>query len=299
MRKEIAIIGGGKVGTALGYLLGRRGFSITAVCCRALERAKASQAHTGGFATTDVVEAASSAQVVFISTKDDQIEEMCQAIAYGGGFRRGDVVLHFSGALSLDCLKAAREEGAFVGSVHPLQSFATVEDAIRNLPGSFFGVTASEVALVIAQSIVKALGGRSLEIKEEDKPLYHAAACIVSNYLVSLIHFGEEVASAIGFSEEQAREAFRPLIKGTLSNIANQGSLKSLTGPISRGDVGTLKMHLENLDAVSVEQRSLYAELGRYTARLALKKGSIDRYQYGVMEQLFLEHEAKRRKNCG
>jgi len=287
MSREIAIVGGGKVGTALGYLLSRKGFMITAVACRSGESAQAAQAYTGGLATTDVVEAARSASIVFISTKDDQIEEVCCRIAQGGGFRSDGFVFHFSGALSLDCLNPAKESGAATGSIHPLQSFADVEDAIEHLPGSFFGVTAPKTVLDLAREVVDALGGRFLLIKEKDKPLYHAAACVVSNYLVALLHLGEEIMSAAGISEQQAREAFWPLVAGTLENIRSKGTVRALTGPISRGDMGTLKMHLVELHAVLPRQSGVYNELGRYTAEIALKKGGIDRFQYELLNQLF------------
>ncbi len=299
MLREIAVVGGGKVGTALGYLLSKRGFEITAVFCRSLDKARASQIYTGGLATADMIEAARSARTVFICTRDDEIEKTCQTISRGEGFQKGGSVFHFSGALSIQCLAAAKEKGAFIGSIHPLQSFATVEDAISHIPGSFFGVTACKDALPLARSIVKALDGRYLEVKDEDRPAYHAAACIASNYLVSLIHFAVGVASTIGISREQAGEALWPLIEGTLDNIASEGPVKALTGPISRGDVGTLKMHLGKLRAASAEELSLYTELGRYTAKLALEKGSIDHRQHRAVARLFSRRARERRKNCG
>ncbi|MDI6892813.1 MAG: DUF2520 domain-containing protein [Actinomycetota bacterium] len=273
--KTFAIIGAGKVGTAIGHILQEKGFNIVAVASRSQESLDRAREFISGFKTHDVTKAARLADVVTITTNDDQVEPVCKKIAQEGGFNSEDIVFHVSGALSTNALNAAKKNGAKVGSIHPLQSFATVEGAICQLPGSVFGITAEEDILPLARGIVKALGGTAVVVKDEDKPLYHAAACVASNYFVGLIHFAQSIYEGLGVSREVALKALLPLIKGTLANIESQGSTRALTGPIARGDVVPVKQHLDAFGSKIPEKKKLYCELGKYTTLVALEKGTI------------------------
>lgn len=273
---KISIIGAGKVGTALGFLLQKKGFKIAAVSSRNKETLDKALAYIKAVATTDLVEAARLGEVIFITTKDDAIEKICCEIAAGGGFQKGNFVFHTSGALSNVVLKSAKESSAFVGSIHPMQSFADVEGAIRQLPHSVFGITAEEPALSVARGIVEALRGEIVLIKDEDKPLYHAAACVVSNYLVSLIYFSQKLYSHLKIEPKIALKAFPPLMKGTLNNVERLGTVDALTGPIARGDIETVKQHLDSLKEVSQEALEFYQVLGRETVEIAFEKKTID-----------------------
>lgn len=283
MKKEdlrVAIVGAGTVGISIGHLLQSKGFDIVAVASRSsvsLERAK-------GFVksalATDVVEAAKRANLIFITTNDDQIEPVCQQIAQGGGFRQGDTVFHMSGALSTEVLESARSKRAKVGSIHPLQSFASIIQAIEILPGSTFGVTADGRILPLAQEIVGALGGKAILVRDEDKPLYHAAACATCNYVVALFHYAQSIYKSLGIDNEVSREALLPLVKGTVANIARaeKGQIaKVLTGPIARGDTKIVSKHLEAFDEKLPHLRQLYCQLGVYTTQVAFEKGTIDK----------------------
>lgn len=272
---KVSIIGAGTVGTAVGYLLKESGYEIAAIAARHRETLEAAHLYTGGFITTDVVEAASMGNLIFITTPDDQIEKVCEAISVGGGFKPGDTVFHMSGALSNTILMSAKGAGAGTGSIHPMQSFASVDMAIKHLPGSVFGITVDDKGLPLARQIVEALGGEGVLVRDEDKPLYHAAACAVCNYFVTLIRYGETLYESIGIPRKMAIKAFLPLLRGTLGNIENYGTAKALTGPIARGDVGTIKKHLVALEKAVPEGTDLYKLLGRYTVKLASEKGTI------------------------
>jgi len=273
--RRFAIIGAGKVGTAIGHILQKKGFNIVAVASRSQESLDRAQEFIYGYKTQNVVEAAKLADAILITTNDDQVEPVCRKIAQYGGFDSEDIVFHVSGALSTDVLNTARAFGAKGGSVHPLQSFATVEGAVCHLPGSVFGITAEEEILPLAREIVEALGGSAVVVKDENKALYHAAACVASNYFVSLIHFAQSIYGDLGVSKEIALKALLPLIKGTLANIESQGTAAALTGPIARGDMGPIKKHLTAFDGKIPEKKKLYCELGKYTTLVALEKGTI------------------------
>lgn len=285
-KKRFAIIGAGKVGIAIGHLLQEKGFDIVAVGSRSQESLGRAQKFISGFKTQDIVGTAKMANVILITTNDDQVESVCNVIAQGGGCGAGDVIFHVSGALSTDVLNAAKKCGTLAGSIHPLQAFATAEGAISNLPGSVFGITVPQEVLPLAEEIVGALGGTAIEVRDEDKALYHAAACIASNYFVGLIHFAKSIYENLGVSEEVALQALLPLIRGTLANMESQGTSASLTGPIARGDIGSIKKHLAALEKKVPEKEKLYCELGKYTTLVALEKGTIDEDQQKALYQL-------------
>ncbi len=275
--QQVSIIGAGIVGTAVGKALESRGYKIAAVSARSQASLDRAGSYLNAHETTSVVEAAKLGNLIFITTSDDYIQEACEEIALNGGFDTDDIVFHMSGALSLSVLDAAKSKGAQTGSLHPLQTFATIDAAIDNLPGSVFGVTAHDEALSVAEDIVQVLGGIAVLVNDEDKVVYHAAACVVSNYLVSLVHLGESLYGEIGIPGNIAGKAFKPLLKGTVDNIEKYGAAQSLTGPIARGDIGTVRKHLEALARTAPWALPVYCELGAYTAQVAVEKGSIDK----------------------
>ncbi len=286
-KDTIAVIGLGKTGTAIGHLLGRAGYRIVAVTGRTGAAQQNRIAYTGGvaFPADANAEAASLATCIFITTPDDTIAAVCRDIAENGGIQRGDKVIHTSGAGGLDLLESARAAGAKVASIHPLQSFADVDGAIRNIPGSTFGVTAEAELREWSAEIVRELGGIPLEVPDAVKPLYHAAACLASNYLTTLIHTVEEMYLALGLGRDEAMRAFWPLVRGTLGNIETRGTVQALTGPIVRGDAGTIARHLDVLRKILPAYLPVYRTLGLLTVELAEKRGTLARDQLASIER--------------
>lgn len=276
-RENVAIIGLGRAGTAIGHLLSRAGYPIVAVTSRSRSTLRDRVRYTGGKAFTAAgnAEAASLATCILIATPDDAIASVCDEITRQGAVHPGDKVIHLSGAGGLDLLASARAVGASVASIHPLQSFADVESAIRNIPMSTFGITADEELREWSTALVRELGGTPFDVPESIKPLYHAAASMASNYLTTLIHMVEEIYLSLGLSRDEALRAFWPLIAGTLKNIETRGSVQALTGPISRGDAGTVEQHLRVLQEKCPVFLSAYCAMGLLTADLAVKKGTL------------------------
>ncbi len=280
-KKTVAIIGAGRVGSSVGFLLKRAGYPVAAVTARnAATAAKAVSFIGGGEHLTDVAGAASKADIVFITTPDRVIKEVCEKIAAAGALRPGAVVVHMSGAHSIDLLSAARTAGACRAVVHPLQSLASREEGIKNLPGSYFRVEADSEALETAKDIVKALGGIELIMPKwssgnDSAALYHAGAVAVSNYFVALVDYGLSFYEALGADKKEALQAVLPLIRGTLHNIETLGIPDALTGPITRGDAQTVRDHLDAMGKRTPELVSLYKELARQTVAVARDKGSI------------------------
>jgi predicted short-subunit dehydrogenase-like oxidoreductase (DUF2520 family) len=196
-----------------------------------------------------------------------------------------------SGALPAEILAPLKERGAAVGSLHPLQSFASVEQAAANLPGSFFAVQGDDRAIETALKIIEDLGGKPFMIESRDKALYHLGACVASNYLVALVHFAVYIYKAIGMSGEQAVGALMPLLRGTLANIEILVPVQALTGPVARGDLGTIERHLEAIRGLEPGLAEFYRTLGRYTTKVAVEKGSIDKVEAERLFSIFREKE--------
>lgn len=285
-KDSIAIIGLGRVGTAVGHLLRNAGYEIVAVVDRSPEVLERGVGYTGGVATHDPLQAALAGTSIFITTPDDIIELVCSEIAKGGGFGPGKRAVHMSGAGGLDLLESARISGAQVATIHPLQSFVDIEGVIANIPGSTFSVTAEGEIKEWAVRIVKDLGGIPFFVADADKPLYHAAACMASNYLVTLINLVEEMYRYLGMEGDEAIRSFWPLVKGTLRNIEGRGIAKSLTGPIARGDIGTIRGHLEILEERMPHILRLYRELGLFTVDIALTNNSLSEERAGEIQSL-------------
>ncbi len=288
-KSSFAIIGAGKVGSALGILLKEQGYQPVGVASRSFVSARRLAETLQTAACQDVAEAAELADLVFITTTDREIEAVAGSLARKGVCRQGQIIIHTSGALASDIMAPVRQQGAAAISMHPLQSFTSVESAKENLPGSCFALEGDEWALPRVMEVVDALQGRYFVIRAEDKPLYHAAAVVASNYLVSLVHLSSTIYQRLGLDEAQAMDALFPLIQGTLNNIAKSGPAAALTGPVARGDGTTLKGHLKALRKMDWRVSEAYRALGSYTVGVAMENGSITTNEGASLSKLFLE----------
>ncbi len=270
----VAIIGPGKVGCALGRRLSGHGFRVAAVAGRTAAQGREAVRFIGaGQASGSPAIAARKAECVLITTADRSIGLTAERIAAAGGFRAGQVVFHCSGAYGPELLAPARKAGAAVGALHPLQSFASAEQALRRLRGTFFTFEGDAAAAPAARRIVRAAGGRFLPIAPGNRALYHAASCVLSNYLVALADLGLEMMEHAGVPRAAVADAAQPLLRGTLENVKALGTPQALTGPVARGDVETVRRHMEALRDQPPQFLRLYAELGRYTVSVARRKG--------------------------
>jgi len=290
-KPSLAFVGTGKVGSALAVCLHRRGYPVAAVYNRTREKAVATARETRAAVADDPAGAARLAEVVFITTSDGAIGLLDERIGEGGGWRRGQTAVHTSGAQGAAVLRRAREAGAAAVSLHPLQSFAGLEAALENLPGSWFAMEGDEEAFVTAREMVEDLEGRVFQVDTAAKPLYHAAACVASNYLVSLMYLATGWFEPFGLGRDQAFRALWPLVRGTLNNIERLGVARALTGPVERGDASTIAGHLAVLPRG--QEEDLYRRLGRYTVTVARAKGSIDGPTGAALESLFLGKDEK------
>jgi predicted short-subunit dehydrogenase-like oxidoreductase (DUF2520 family) len=280
---KTGFIGAGTTGTALAVRLSQKGWPVVAVSSRTLSSAqKLARRVSNCQAYPTTQELADVAEMVFITTPDDVIAEVCGKVQW----HKGQSVLHCSGAHSVDILEPAKEPGAAVGSFHPLQTFADVDQAIKNLPGSTFALEAEEPLLSTLKELVHLLNGNWVRLGSGDKVLYHTAAVFACNYLVTLVKLALDLWKDFGVSSKEATRALLPLLKGTLNNIDNIGVPDCLTGPIARGDLGTIERHLRALDAKDPSLLTTYKELGLQTIPIALAKGKVNEQKAEEMRAL-------------
>jgi len=279
----VGFVGAGTVGTALAVSLYRAGYPIVAVASRSFSSARKLAglvANCHPYQTAQ--EVADVAELVFITTPDDVISHIASEVKW----RKGQNVIHCSGAHSIDILESAERLGAKVASFHPLQTFASIDEAINNLPGSTFALEAQEPLLSRLKELCSSLNGKWVELKPGDKVLYHIAAVFVSNYVVTLIKLALDLWRSCGVPPKEATKSLLPLLKGTVNNIDNIGLPDCLTGPIARGDLGTISKHLNALETENSSVLTTYRDLGLQTIPIALASGKIDKHRAEEMKAL-------------
>jgi predicted short-subunit dehydrogenase-like oxidoreductase (DUF2520 family) len=274
---EFAIIGAGKVGKALACLLAQAGYSFVGAASRSLESAKAARRFVGsGVAASNPSDLAPKADLIFITTPDGAIAEVCESLVRAGALTPGAVVAHCSGALPSSVLLPAREAGCAIGSLHPCQAFASAGQAVRVLPGSTCCIEGDLAAVEALEEVARVLRMHIVKVPTSAKALYHAAACVASNYAVALQHAAVRLYEAAGIDREEALQCLLPLLQGTVSNLERAGLPGALTGPVERGDTETVAGHLAAIAKAAPDLLPMYREMGRLTVDVALAKGKID-----------------------
>jgi predicted short-subunit dehydrogenase-like oxidoreductase (DUF2520 family) len=296
---DISIIGPGKVGTALGVLCARAGWNVVAVGGGRRNSAQAAaRAIDNSTRVMSAAEAAGAADLVLITVPDDMIAEVCTQLARAKAFRPQAVVAHCCGALGSEALEPARACGAQTGSIHPLQTFPTVQAAVEKLPGAFCFIEGSPHACEVLESLAKAIGAVPMRIEGQGKALYHAAAAVASNFMVTLL---DAAATMIGRAladadRDKAMAALGPLVQATLTNVLQLGPERALTGPIARGDIETVRRHLDAVEQVSPQLAAMYRQLGAMTVDLAVRKGTLSETAAGNLKHILtgtLKNEAQ------
>jgi predicted short-subunit dehydrogenase-like oxidoreductase (DUF2520 family) len=270
--ERIGFIGVGKVGTAFGTRLAEQGFPVRgAMDIIPAEASRFAGSIEGCTIYSSAQALADAMDFVFITTPDDVIGEVAKAVKW----TPGTTVIHCSGANSAAVLAPARDNGCHVGCMHPCNSFASIQQSLENLPGSTFTLEAEEPVLSDLKSFVASLNGRWMKLREQDKALYHASVCIASNYFYTLVHLATDLWKHFDISQADAVSASMPVLTGTLNNIEHVGFPGCLTGPIARGDVSTIRKHIEALAEKEPSLVSLYKALGLQTIPIGQAKGTL------------------------
>jgi len=274
---NIGIIGAGRVGCAFGIGLKNSGFSVTGVYSRSDESQRFLCSKLEINCINSLRETVKNSEVILISVSDNSIKDVAGEIIQKteAEYVKLKTFIHLSGALTSEVLESLHKAGAFVGSLHPVQTFADRENGWKKLYNIYYGFEGCDKARGIALKIIETFEGKIIHIDKKDKPSYHMAACIISNYTVTLSYVAGKILENIGIGREDAAKAFLPLIQNTVDNIGKLGSVDALTGPISRGDYKVVEEHVKALEGLEPQIRDIYKILGQSTIDLALEKGTL------------------------
>lgn len=274
-KPEVSIIGTGRLGSALAIALAEEGYSIGALVARRRENARRAAGLLDVSSRVLAVKQLADrplSDLVLIATPDDQILKVVEALAKVDSELDGKpTVLHTSGALSSDILTPLRKKGWSAGSLHPLVSVSEPKAGARLLRSAFWCVEGDKRAVSIGRSIVRDLDGQSFSIDPSNKPLYHAAAVMVSGNVTTLFDVALEMLRQCGLNRTQARRALLPLLGSAVDNLNKMDPVAALTGTFARGDVKTVKRHLAALNG-NEPILEIYRVLGQWALEMAAPK---------------------------
>lgn len=269
----IGIIGVGRVGSAIGYTLRKNKKQI--IGATDINNRKVKKFYRLlkiKYQYLNAIEIAKKSNLLFITTQDSQIEKVYQEIL--PYLRKRTVIIQCSGALSNRIFKNKKRKDIITIGLHPIQTFTSNQQSIKAIRNIYYAIEAEGEAKKIAQSIIKDLQGRPIFIKSKDKPLYHVMCVFASNYLVTLMSAVLDIANELEIKPTLAFKILTPLINQTFNNIKRNGVQKSLTGPIERGDIETIKTHFEILNKKTPELIPLYQTMGLKALDLLKSKKS-------------------------
>jgi len=208
--------------------------------------------------------------VIILAVPDDAIRPLAGVLADAGTIGSQQVVLHLSGVHGQEALGPLVGSRAALGSLHPLQTISDPERAAERLKGAWAAVEGMPRAVEAAERLAQDVGLRPFRIASQAKPMYHAGAVFASNYFVVVEAVAQRLLRHAGLTDAEAWQALRPLVEGTLENLARLGPVGALTGPVARGDEATVRRHVE---ALTQDDAALYRVLGRAALELAQKRG--------------------------
>lgn len=264
---EIGIVGAGKVGCSIGKYLKEHGVSVAGYSSRTKESVESAATFTDTTAYHSLRELLAASDILFITTSDDAISQVWEAVA--GESVQGKIFCHFSGSLSSAVFSNGKERGVSVCSIHPMYAFSSKFTSYEKLNQVIFTMEGDQEALAVVKPLFEGLGNHVCVIDQEKKGRYHAAASMVSNMMIGLYQMGVDMLKDCGFSTEEARELIAPLVQGNIQTLLSSTPEQALTGPIERGDAATVTGHLALL---SEEEKAVYVSLGQVLTGIASRK---------------------------
>ncbi|WP_338084967.1 Rossmann-like and DUF2520 domain-containing protein [Dehalobacterium formicoaceticum] len=271
MLLKIGFIGAGKAGKTLGLYFKNHGLHISGYYSKTIESARTGADLTGSRAYLNMDDLAAVSEILFITVPDQVLAEIdahAALLIEQKSIDRGKIWFHVSGAHPANILAGIKRAGGSVGSMHPLQSLGDPVSGAQGLEEAWFSLEGTAEALEAGKTILEVTGGHYSLIDGERKPLYHAGASVISNFFVTLLASGMRYFAAVGMKEEDILQAIKPLVEGTWSNIQRQGTVSALTGPIVRGDLNTVHLHMERIQKELPTELDLYKALGLKTVEM-------------------------------
>lgn len=271
-RLAVGVVGAGKVGAVLGAALARAGHQVVAVSAVSQQSRDRAEDLLPGVPVRTVPEVVEAAELVLLAVPDDALADLARGLSTTGVWQAGQIVAHTSGRHGANVLDPVRTHHAFPIALHPAMTFTGTALDLERLPDCCFGVTADERVLPIAAALVLDMGAEPVTIAEEDRIAYHCALAHGSNHLVTLTSQAMQILDSAGV--DQPAHVLRPLLAAALDNALRLRDA-ALTGPVARGDVGTVRTHLQVLQERVPDVVTTYRALATATAARAVESGRL------------------------
>ncbi len=270
-RFSVGVVGAGRVGAVLGAALHRVGHRVVAASAVSEESLHRARELLPGIPVLDVPDVVAAADLVLLAVPDDSLSGLVSGLAATGSFRPGQVLVHTSGRHGVGVFEPAARSDVLPLALHPAMSFTGTGIDLDRLPDCVFGVTTLKELRPLGEALVLEMGGEPVWVEEEDRPLYHAALTHGADHLVTLVAQSMQLLEDAGV--DQAGRVLTPLLTSALDNALRTGD-QALTGPVVRGDAGTVAEHLAEL-AAAPQIRSCYRVLARATLQRALRNARL------------------------
>ncbi|THV30250.1 Rossmann-like and DUF2520 domain-containing protein [Glycomyces paridis] len=265
-RLAVGVVSAGRVGATVGAALTRAGHRVVAASAVSDASLARAARHLPGAEILPPPDVAAAADLLLIAVPDDAIAPLVASLPV----RPGQIWAHTSGALGADVLRPAREAGALTLALAPAMTFTGRDEDLERLQGISWAVTGEAEARFVGEALALELGGEPEHVEEADRARYHAALVYAANHLSTLVNDAVEQLRAIGVAAPE--RLLTPLVSASLDNALRHGDA-ALTGPVSRGDAGTVARHLAALEGTGVEYA--YRAMARRTAERALASGRL------------------------
>jgi predicted short-subunit dehydrogenase-like oxidoreductase (DUF2520 family) len=271
-RLDVGIVGTGRVGAVLGAALHQAGHRLVAVSAVSEQSRARAAALLPGIPITTVEEVLARSELVLLTVPDDALPSLISGLSATSSWRAGQLVVHTSGRYGAAIFKAAAGHHILGLALHPAMTFTGTSMDLLRLTDCSFGITAPEALRAVAEALVLEMGAEPVWIEEQARPMYHAGLAHGANHLVTLVAQAMQVVGSAGVQDPQRLIA--PLLQAALDNALRLGD-GALTGPVARGDAGTVAAHLAQLNEQTPDIRPTYVALARATAERALASGRL------------------------
>jgi predicted short-subunit dehydrogenase-like oxidoreductase (DUF2520 family) len=272
-RLGVGVVSAGRVGVVLGAALARAGHTVVAASGVSRDSVRRADEMLPGVPLLPPDEVVSKADLVLLALPDDALTGMVRGLAATGSLRPGQIVVHTSGAYGVDVLGPAAEQGALPLALHPVMTFTGRPEDLDRITACSFAITAEdgdEVAWNVGEALVVEMGSDPVRVSSESRAAYHTALTHGANHLMTLVGDAVELLRKANISTPE--RLIGPLLSAALDNALRHGD-RALTGPVARGDAGTVRKHMEVLRDKAPEMLPAYRELARRTARRATDSG--------------------------
>jgi predicted short-subunit dehydrogenase-like oxidoreductase (DUF2520 family) len=272
-RLAVGVVSAGRVGAVLGAALARAGHTVAAASGVSKESVTRAEELLPGVPLLPPDEVVARADLVLLALPDDALAGMVRGLVAAGALRQGQIVVHTCGAHGVDVLAPAVEQGALPLALHPVMTFTGRAEDLERIATCCFGVTAAdadETAWSVGEALVVEMGAEPVRVPEAARPLYHTALAHGANHLVTLVAEAAELLRRAGVGDPQ--RMLGPLLSAALDNALRHGD-RALTGPVARGDAGTVLAHLRVLSEHAPDMLPAYRVLATRTAHRAEQAG--------------------------